>query len=91
MAADTRPSLTCRELAELVTDYLEDALGAEERARFERHIDRCPMCQVHLGQLRVTLAELGTLTEDDIPPAFMAELRERFRDWRARGDGPSSS
>jgi anti-sigma factor RsiW len=91
MVIDTRPTLTCRELAELVTDYLEDALAPDERARFDLHIERCAMCQVHLGQLRVTLAELGSLTEDDIDPAFMAELATRFRDWRVDRGGTSSS
>ena len=34
--------LTCQELVELVTDYLEDALSPAERVRFEEHLIVCP-------------------------------------------------
>jgi len=87
MNADTTPGLTCRELAELVTDYFEDTLSQEDRARFEEHIDACPMCQDHLQQLRTTLTELGKLTEDDIDPTFFGELQQRFNGWRAARGG----
>jgi hypothetical protein len=33
--------LTCQDLVELVTDYLEGALGSAERERVERHPDSC--------------------------------------------------
>jgi anti-sigma factor RsiW len=75
--------MTCQELVELVTEYLEGALSDLDRARFEEHVALCPMCQVHLEQLRVTVRELGTLREQDVDPAVLAELQERFRDWRA--------
>jgi anti-sigma factor RsiW len=75
--------MTCQELVELVTEYLEGALSDLDRVRFEEHIALCPMCQVHLEQLRVTVRELGTLHEQDIDPGILAELRERFRTWRA--------
>jgi len=75
--------MTCQELVELVTEYLEGALSELDRARFEEHIALCPMCQVHLEQLRVTVRELGSLREGDVDPEVLAELQERFRDWRA--------
>jgi len=79
-----RAGLTCRELVELVTDYLEGALTPRERARFERHIAVCPHCTAYLGQLRETLRELGDLTEDDVAPV-REELLAAFRDWQAPG------
>ena len=75
--------MTCQELVELVTDYLDGDLSELDRARFEEHIALCPMCEVHLEQLRITVRELGTLRERDIDPAVLAELQERFRSWRA--------
>ena len=75
--------MTCQELVELVTEYLEGALSDLDRARFEEHIALCPMCQAHLEQLRITVRELGTLREQDIDPAVLAEMQERFRTWRA--------
>jgi anti-sigma factor RsiW len=83
MASEALQPLTCQDLAELVTDYLEDALSDLDRARFEEHIELCPMCQVHLEQLRVTVRELGRLRERDIDPGVLAEMQARFRDWNA--------
>ena len=75
--------MTCKELVELVTEYLEDALSDLDRARFDEHIALCEMCQVHLEQLRMTIRELGTISERDIDPAVLAEMQERFRSWNA--------
>jgi hypothetical protein len=83
MPPEALAPMTCQELVELVTEYLEDALSELDRARFEEHIALCPMCEVHLEQLRITVRELGTLRERDIDPAVLAELQERFRTWRA--------
>lgn len=83
MAFEALQPLTCQELVELVTDYLEGSLTELDRARFEEHIELCPMCQVHLEQLRTTIGELGRLREHDIDPAVLAELQRLFRDWDA--------
>ncbi len=83
MAFEALQPLTCQDLVELVTDYLEGALSDLDRARFEEHIELCPMCQVHLAQLRTTIRELGRLRERDIDPAVLAELQARFRDWHS--------
>jgi len=55
--------LTCRELVELVTDYLEGALDPGDRARFEGHLDRCAGCRAYLGQMRATIWAAGHLCE----------------------------
>ena len=52
MSAD---ELTCRELVELVTDYAEDALSPEQRARFEAHVAACEGCRRYLDQYRRTI------------------------------------
>jgi anti-sigma factor RsiW len=83
MASEALQPLTCQDLVELVTDYLEGALSEVDRARFEEHISLCPMCQVHLEQLRMTVRELGQLRERDIDPEILVEMQERFRDWRS--------
>jgi len=83
MASEALQPLTCQDLVELVTEYLEDALSEVDRARFEEHIELCPMCQVHLEQLRVTVRELGELRERDIDPGVLAEMQARFRDWNS--------
>lgn len=51
--------MTCQELVELVTDYLEGALTEAERERFEAHLSGCPGCEHHVEQMRVTLRLVG--------------------------------
>jgi anti-sigma factor RsiW len=81
-----RPApIACQELVELVTDYLEDALPAAERARFEAHIAACEHCATYVDQIRLTVAAAGTLTESDLRPEVRDELLAAFRDWNAAG------
>ena len=75
--------LSCRELVELVTDYLEDALPGEERVRFEDHIERCGGCKIYLEQIRQTISLLGYLPEDGLGAGAELELLEAFRGWRS--------
>jgi anti-sigma factor RsiW len=75
--------LSCRELVELVTDYLEGALPGEERLRFEDHIARCGGCKIYLEQIRQTVAALGHLPEEALSPDAERVLIEAFRGWRA--------
>jgi anti-sigma factor RsiW len=78
-----RAGLSCRELVELVTDYLEDALSPTDRARFEAHIAGCEGCTMYLRQMREMLELLGELTTDSISPQAEAELLATFRDWKS--------
>jgi anti-sigma factor RsiW len=73
--------LSCRELVELVTDYLEGALPVEERLRFEDHIARCGGCTIYLEQIRQTISLLGHLPEEALTPDAERELLEAFRGW----------
>jgi anti-sigma factor RsiW len=75
--------LSCRELVELVTDYLEGALSEEERARFEEHIGTCGGCRIYLEQMRSTIEQLGYLPEDTLSADAERELLEAFRGWRS--------
>jgi anti-sigma factor RsiW len=51
----SRPLPTCREIFAFLADYLDDALGAEERAAFERHLTVCPACVAYLDGYRETI------------------------------------
>jgi anti-sigma factor RsiW len=76
------PPLSCRELVELVTDYLENALPAAQHARFEEHIADCPGCTAYLEQMRTTIRVTHTLTEDTLDPQYKDELLNVFRNWK---------
>jgi anti-sigma factor RsiW len=76
--------LSCQELVELVTAYLENGLSPEECARFEAHLTLCRGCRAHLGQMRHTIEIVGTLTEESISPQARDTLLDAFRDWKKR-------
>lgn len=73
---------TCRQVVELVTEYLEGGLATEERLAFERHVAICPPCRGYLSQLRRVSTVAGTLSEDDVPPHLRDALLDAFRDWK---------
>jgi anti-sigma factor RsiW len=73
--------LTCREVVELVNDYLDDWLPEPARARFEQHLDDCPHCVVYIEQMRATIAATGRLRQEGIDPPVLDELLQAFRDW----------
>jgi predicted anti-sigma-YlaC factor YlaD len=77
--------LTCRELVELVTEYLEGGLTLEERMRFEEHLLSCDGCSAYLDQMRHTIEVIGVLEEKSIPPGMRDRLLHSFRAWRAGG------
>jgi hypothetical protein len=74
--------LTCRELTELVTDYLEGRLSVGQRLRFEMHVGLCGDCRSYLRQMRHTISTLGSLRETDISEDASRRLLDRFRDWK---------
>jgi len=75
--------LTCIELVELVTEYLEGTLSWRDRRRFEAHISGCPHCTAYLAQMRAVIESVGELREEAIEPQAKRELLEAFSDWRA--------
>jgi anti-sigma factor RsiW len=78
--------MTCKELVELVTDYLEGRLSPEDVRRFEEHLELCPGCATYVDQIRETVAVAGRLRDEDLPPGAADALLAEFRDWKlARG------
>ena len=75
-------ALTCRELVELVTDYLDGRLPDAEAARFRAHLDECDGCAMYVEQFRATVAALGELPQESLSPAAERALLTAFRDWK---------
>jgi len=82
-----RRDIACRELVELVTDYLEGAMPRRDRRRFERHIRGCEHCGAYLEQIRETIERAGRLGVEDLDPAARDALLGAFRGWRLEGAG----
>ena len=76
--------LTCKELVELVTDYLEGAMSPCERTRFDEHLKSCPFCQIYLEQIRQTIRAVGHLPEQTLSAQARETLLTHFQRWRIK-------
>ena len=74
--------MSCRELVELVTDYLEGRLPDATRRELEAHLAGCDNCTAYIQQMRLTLRALGRIPEETISSAARDELMTAFRDLR---------
>jgi anti-sigma factor RsiW len=83
----TERGLTCREVIDTLTDYLEDALPPEDRRRVEQHLAICDGCTTYLEQMRETIRLTGKVTEEQIPEEEKQRLLAAFRDWTRPGAG----
>ena len=82
--SSTERALSCHEVVELITDYLEDALAPDVRARVDEHLAVCDGCARYLDQMRETIRLTGMLTEEQVTQEQKASLVEAFRSWAGR-------
>jgi anti-sigma factor RsiW len=76
-----RRRLTCQQVVELVTEYLDGVMEPHRRARFEAHLAGCDGCTAYLEQFRLTVAVVGRLDAGDVPEPVMNDLLSAFRRW----------
>lgn len=74
--------LSCKQVSEIVTDYLEGALSIWDRFRFQMHLGMCFACRNYLRQMKYTIQTLGRLPSEPMPTKVRDELLERFRSWK---------
>lgn len=75
--------LTCQEIVELVSEYLEGTMPPEEHVRFERHLSYCPGCVTYVEQIRKTIRATGLVPGEEALPAELRQgLLAQFKDWR---------
>jgi anti-sigma factor RsiW len=75
---------TCREIVELITDYLEGRLSLDARTRLEQHLVYCDWCRVYLEQIRQTIRAAGSISEESLSPQTREELVRLFRGWKGK-------
>ena len=80
--AESHDHLSCQEVVELVTDYLDGALSAEEASLFEQDLNFCDGCIWYVDQIRTTVDAVGEVHEDDIAPEAKDRLMTAFRHWK---------
>jgi predicted anti-sigma-YlaC factor YlaD len=76
--------LSCKELTEVATDYLEQDLPWGERLRVQLHLWMCRHCRRYVNQLRKVIALLRDFPKETVPPTLLEELLPRFREARDR-------
>ena len=81
MSSPVEP-ISCQEIVELVTDYLEGALPPELHARFEHHLALCEGCGRYVEQIRMTVEAVGRIGAEDVPPEARDGLLAAFRELR---------
>ena len=80
--AEWHDHLSCQEVVELVTDYLDRALTGEQASLFEQHLNFCDGCVWYVDQIKSTVEAVGEVREEDIPPEAKDRLMTAFRDWK---------
>jgi anti-sigma factor RsiW len=74
--------ISCQEVVEVVTDYLEGKLSPEAVAIFEAHLAICDGCQWYVDQMRITIATVGRIEEADVPAQLRDTVLAAFRERR---------
>ena len=80
--AETEQHITCQEVVELITDYLEAALPSDEASLFEQHLNFCDGCVQYVEQMRTTVAAVRRLTPQDVPDDTRERLLTAFQHWK---------
>jgi predicted anti-sigma-YlaC factor YlaD len=76
-------SLTCQELTEVLTDYLEGVMAPEDVARFDAHLELCDGCVTYVEQMRTTIRTVRALRPADVEASGPDDLLAAFRAWKA--------
>ncbi len=76
--------MRCRQVVELMTEYIEGTLSDSDRKKFEQHIAGCDGCTEYLRQLRISIGLTGRLPDEPVPAHLAEELVRAFKDWRRR-------
>jgi hypothetical protein len=69
------PDIECRQIAELLTDYVEGRLPQATKELIDWHIDGCAPCVAFLNTFRTTVKAVRRLS---VPPPDPVELRQRL-------------
>jgi anti-sigma factor RsiW len=79
---DSHQHVTCSDVVELVTDYLERSLPADEATLVEQHLNFCEGCEWYVEEIRMAVATVGRIEPEQVPPDMRERLLTAFRDWK---------
>ena len=84
-------NFSCKEVAGLITEYLDGSLSLTQRIRFQMHLGLCLACRNYLRQMKYTVATLRQLPAEPVPTQVREALLERFRSWKHEQSSPNPS
>ena len=70
--------LTCAELVEQVTDYLEGAVSGQAAIDFHAHLTICERCEDYFDQMRTTVRLLRCTHPEQLSPEAHARILALF-------------
>ena len=79
--------VNCRELAELLIDFVSGECCPELRAEIEQHLKRCPPCVIYVETYRLTITMTRKLPPVPMPPQLADRLRQVLEAECRRADG----
>lgn len=78
--------LTCRDLSEIATDYLEGDLGLRQRTAIQLHLLMCKHCRRYVDQLAKTVALLRASAQSEAPGDDLLDAFRKSTPARGRPD-----
>jgi predicted anti-sigma-YlaC factor YlaD len=75
-------AISCQEVVEVITDYLEGRLSREDVAILEAHFALCDGCRWYLDQMRITIAAVGRIEDEEVPAELRDTVLAAFRNRR---------
>ena len=77
------PRKSCKEIADLVSNYLNNSLQPRLKQQFEEHLKICPDCMAFLKTFRKTVALVHSVDAADMPEDVQRNIWNFLRN-RAR-------
>jgi predicted anti-sigma-YlaC factor YlaD len=68
--------LTCKEFLQELSDYLDEGVEAEVRAKIEAHMLECPNCWVICDTTKKTVAIYKGMESQPVPPEVESRLMQ---------------
>jgi anti-sigma factor RsiW len=77
----TRAEATCRELVELLTDFLEGSCDAATARALQAHLAECPDCREYVAQMKATIELVGHVPLESLSAETRENLVAAFRNY----------
>lgn len=79
--------LTCKQFLSELTDFLDEKIGLDIRAKLERHLSECPNCWVVCDTTKKTLRFYKGMKSCSVPDDVHSRLMEAMERKMASGPG----